>query len=326
MGRESFFERVVGDLPEGDEERLLNQSRERFQNQEFPDLAGREKEKTPEEVQIIFLANEVANEVVRQYGADDFDIPPKNVHIIKKEEWHNDSADANFQSYPQAIAIKDIGSKILLAEMTAHEMIHFKSYGSLHVPPSEKPVATRYRTGLEISSQKDEKLYFTNLNEAITQRLTIQAFDRMKNDPIFADEIRKVNQLRARYANAKGPDGKPIFTDDTLYACGYQENQGNIFQKIFRPKPTRITTIDLGYRDARQNLDTLIKKIKEHSADPDIDEEKIFAAFVRGMITGKILPIARLVDKNLGKGTFRKLGELGSISSIKEQKEFIDSL
>jgi len=45
---------------------------------------------------------------------------------------------------------------------------------------------------------------------------------------------------------------------------------------------------------------------------------------LKGMMTGDILPVGRLVDKTFSKGTLRKIGELDS--DIKMQEEFVDSL
>ena len=54
MEKLSSFERVVGDLSETEKERILYDMGERFDDQVFEDLIGKEREKTKEELQNVW--------------------------------------------------------------------------------------------------------------------------------------------------------------------------------------------------------------------------------------------------------------------------------
>ncbi len=86
MERISSFERVVGDIPESEKDDVLRARGERFNDQVFEDVRGKEREKTPEEIRIISLVNEETNKIRQKYGLENFDIPPENIHVISEEK------------------------------------------------------------------------------------------------------------------------------------------------------------------------------------------------------------------------------------------------
>ena len=85
--KESSIGRVVGNLPEEIKEKALEDMAGRFLSQNFPELVGKEKQKSPEEVRVIKCADDATNEILREYGLESFTITSDNVNIIKKEAW-----------------------------------------------------------------------------------------------------------------------------------------------------------------------------------------------------------------------------------------------
>src|SRR6266478_1125160 len=83
----SSFERVVGSVSDAEKENIRREFDDQFNDQAFESLVGKEREKTPEELRIIALANEITNKLRKEYGLDDFDVPAQNIHIIKEDEW-----------------------------------------------------------------------------------------------------------------------------------------------------------------------------------------------------------------------------------------------
>src|ERR1700730_13854088 len=86
MGQSSF-ERIVGDVSDAEKEKIKREFDDQFDDQAFEALVGKEREKTPEELQVIALANELTNDLRKEYGLDDFNVPAQNIHIIKEDEW-----------------------------------------------------------------------------------------------------------------------------------------------------------------------------------------------------------------------------------------------
>jgi len=68
-------------------------------------------------------------------------------------------------------------------------------------------------------------------------------------------------------------------------------------------------TVD-GYKKEKELLNTIIEVIFEKNKDKFENKEEIFKVFVKAMIEGRLLEIARLIEKSFEKGFFRKLGEL----------------
>src|SRR6266481_7332039 len=83
----SSFERVVGSVSDAEKENIRREFDDQFDDQAFESLVGKEREKTPEELRIITLANQLTNELRKEHGLADFDIPAQNIHIIKEDEW-----------------------------------------------------------------------------------------------------------------------------------------------------------------------------------------------------------------------------------------------
>jgi len=71
-------------------------------------------------------------------------------------------------------------------------------------------------------------------------------------------------------------------------------------------------------------LNDLLDKLYQKNQDKFKDREQVFDVFAKSMLSGNLLPVGRLVDRTLGKGTFRKIGELDK--DIQKQKEFIEKL
>ncbi len=71
-------------------------------------------------------------------------------------------------------------------------------------------------------------------------------------------------------------------------------------------------------------LHILVGKLFERNLEQFTNQDEVFEEFAKGMMTGNILPVGRLIERTFGKGTFRKIGELDE--DIQAQIEFVDSL
>lgn len=329
MEKFSSFERVVGDIPETEKEQILQDKGERFDDQSFKDLEGKEREKTSEELQIIFLVDKAANEIRRRYDLKDFNIPPKNIHIIPEEAWPTgERSGAFYSSMLQAVAVREQPAKIVFMERVFHEMLHFKSYNALQITANESPRLDEYRCGLTVHARDVEKMYFANLNEAVTEEMTKEAVKKLFDNPLFVDEIKKTKEVMTRYPEAVvSGSSESLFDDDTYYAeikskKSWKEAVGRLFGE--QEKSKKINVGNFTYRQERRILNVLIDKIFAKNPEKFQDREEVFEVFAKGMMTGSILPIGRLIDKSFGSGTLRRIGELDR--DIQEQEKFVNSL
>lgn len=299
MKRLSSIERVVGKVSKTEEAEVLVDAKERFANQTFKYLEGKEREKAAEEIQIIALANEGTNEIRRAYGLEDFNIPPQNIHIIKEDEWMFGSKGGAFRPELQGILVSADDSNLVLMSVIFHEMLHFKSYGALQLTAGPEPELESYRLGLNIMTRDGKNEFFDPLNEAVTEEMTIRFIKSLADKPLFADEIRLTSEMVDKYSQFLNKQNRTDFKNEILYAA---ELDGEIITRKY------------DYQEERDRLNKMIDKILEENPDTFQNRDKVFDVFAKAMITGDILPLGKLVEKTFGKGAFRKLGELGQIS------------
>lgn len=321
--RRSSVERVVGGISPKGKENILAQAEEIFDEQSFKELEGKERKKTREETQIISLANAATDELRRRYGLPDFDIPEKNFHIIKKRAWRNKRTTSFYSPKQQAVAIREREQKVLLLRTILHEMIHFKSHNAWQVVAGEKLSVGKYRVGLSMVNIKEEAEYFANLNEAITEELTKRLFKTVSDGPLFKEEMEgTIKELGGREQVALA-NGAIVPADDIVYAG--DAIGGSVKDRVknfFRGR--RTIALAFPYRRERAVLNLLVDKLFERNKDKFKDREEIFEIFAKGAMTGNIMALGRLIEKTFGKGTLRRLGELGN--DIDEQEEFVEFL
>jgi len=314
MEKFSSFDRVIGKASESEKKGILLESEAMFADQIFEDLEGKEREKTPEELVIISLANDLTNEVRREYGLENFDIPEKNIHVIYKKDWPKDRGMAHYFSMLQGIAIQEEIVKVAFLKKIFHEMLHFKSYNSLQVTTDEDKNVDAYRVGLTISTRDGQRKYFNNLNEAITEEITKKYSKKLFNNSLFVEEIKQTQDLAVKYPELITDSGEKLFETDTYYA----EAENN------RPFTDKINIKNFSYQTERKFLDILIDKILERNSEEFNNSDEIFEVFAKGMMTGNILPLSRLIQKTFGEGVFRQIGELDD--NAKVQMNFVNSL
>jgi hypothetical protein len=328
MEKLSSFDRVVGKVSETEKEHILEQAAERFDDQVFDNLKGKERKKTEAELQVITLANELTNNLRRQYGLEDFDIPSQNIHVISEEAWelcvYADSS-AVYAPSQQAIAAREQPANIVFMKKTLHELLHFKSYGALQVPVDQSKV-DEYRIGLIVHTRDGKTEYFKNLNEAVTEELTKRLLSIVQDHPLFTSEIEQSRNIRDRYPDALGKNG-PLFNSDTFYAeVQGKKSWGEAVGRMFGfPEPIKKISVErFTYVTERRIFNLLMDKLFEKNKEQFSDREAVFHVFAKGMMTGNLLEIGRLVDGTFGIGTLRDIGELDD--NINEQIRYVESL
>ncbi len=318
----SSFERVVGDVSETDKEQILQAAGERFDDQRFVDLEKQEREKTEVELKIIDVANEATNKLRRKYGLSDFEIPPKNIHVIKEGDWPlKDSAV--YDSMKQGVVMREQPANIVFLRHALHEMLHFKSYQALQVTQGADRKLNEYRIGLVAHTRDDKNRYFINLNEAVTEELTRRMVLELSDDPLFADEKKNTALTIKKHPHTRADSGGQLFNEDTYYATTDKvKTWKQAVGRVFGTK--RMFGQNFTYRRERKIFNILADKIFEGNRGQFKDKEEVFEVFCNGMMTGNILPVGRLIDGTFGQGTLRRIGELDR--NIDGQEEFVDSL
>lgn len=322
---EGNIERVVGKVSDEDKERILHGRDESFNNQRFEDLRHKERPKTPTELEIIVFANDVTNALRHVDGLGDFEVPSANIHVITEENWPGGhKGDAFYDSECQAIVLREQEANIIFFKKIVHEMIHFKSYNAVQVTSAAHPEVREYRVGLLVHARDGYAQYFNNLNEAVTEEITKDILATVDH-PLLVGDVAQTEKVRSQYPRAADASGKPFFDDDVFYArLADKTTLKNRAERVFGKEYSRALAGEgFGYRREREILRQLIQKLfRRNPQFKDVSE--VHDLFRRGMITGDILPVGRLIDRTFGRGTLRQIGELDS--DIDTQEKFVKSL
>ncbi len=305
--RLSSINKVAGGTEE--QQKIVHETYEQeFLTEKF--IEKGEREKTPEEKEIIAALVMELNDFLGKYGAKPLNLEETHIHILDKSKMSQEELENFEKTYPdsfgfyqaeeQGVVISgwDVLNHLELANMIVHELIHFLSYGSAIIDKATLEESKNlkinihiHRTGLSVQKIMGENRvsYFNDINEAVTEELTKRFGERFKKIPLLAEEYENVLKVREKYSN---PDilATKIRTID---------------------KPESIVTETMvkgyGYKEHRENLNSLIKEIYEKRKDDFASEEEIFTIFAKAAMTGEVKELATLMDSTLGAGTFKKI-------------------
>lgn len=288
--KEKFKQRAQNEFGEG-HQKMKNKELEK-------ELQENEIEKSDVEQEIIAVANELTNEVLKRFGCQPFDIPEKNIHIYPekfyKEKIAGDGAPGRFSFYRQAILLSEEGiskNPYYLAIIILHEMIHAKNFSSL---TNTKDDIFLRREGFKMH-RKDrdaDTLYtvFHGMNEAITEKIAKELFPDLLNSVSF---FKHANENETDEFSLKLKDGIKDFTDEVY-----------LFDKTTKK-------IDrFAYHEQRRVLDYVIQSLSEDNEDKFETKQNVLDLFYKAYFSGEVLEIARLIKKSFGEDAFRILGNI----------------
>jgi len=337
----SSIERVIGkDISDEERQRVFEVTEKIFKDQEvlkkylledsesvesIPDdsfrtiFYEREREKTPEELGVINIANEKTNELRRKFDLTDINIPQKNIYIIPNDApWPKKMEDTFSYHIPmgQCIVIREPrsvlarNSRTVFAARVLHEMIHFKSYNSLK--QTKNSSFDSYRGGLKTFKREESgESYFGNLSEAVVEELTLRIINELRKHPLFKRELDLTDKLKEKLSDIKTDGGESLICGEELHINFDEEDR----------------KLCLEYKELvreRRILNKLIDKIFEKNTNKFKNKDEVFDLFVKAVMTGNIIPLEQLIDETFGKKTFERIAETGD--NIDAEEKLINSL
>jgi hypothetical protein len=295
LERTSSIHKVTGGTQE-QREKIQRDFEDKFSKQNW--YVGSERDKTPEEKELIEIIINKLKEFLTEYGVLLLDLKEDHVHMIDKSKMSLETLEyvekhfkdsnkvAYFHKKPQQeVIILDwqIKSPLELANTLVHEFIHFLSFNSVKVKDENTDDFIEHRTGLTVESSKGEKaVYFKEINEAITEELTERFMSNLKEIYFLAQEYEQVIEAREKLSN---PYISSVFS---------KENKAEYISSYEKP---------------RKNLNALIKQIYERRKDEFVSEEEVFKVFVKAAMTGEVKELAFLIETTLGSGMFKKIAQ-----------------
>lgn len=156
------------------EQEVLSNYESIFKKQEFDEF---ETKKTDYEIELIEKINREMNKFILRYGGTPINIKSGNVHILDKAKMPVELRDKYkkltgfFAPLLQAVCLfSDLREdKEQFIKVLVHELMHFNSFQSVR---KEKGQLSMNRVGASIYSQKNNKMFFYDLDESIIDELT----------------------------------------------------------------------------------------------------------------------------------------------------------
>ena len=289
MKKDSSFNRVIlsDDNSEEGKSKFLEDLSEDYRKSTSEFLPN-ESEKTVGEVKICERLNIFIDKLAEIYGGPSLEIIPEQIHIFNTDDRFGNGgrngklsdSGGHFDSSTQNILIDRGITEVSTAHKIAHEMIHKKSYGAIQItmPNNEgdSEVDFRYRVGFQMKTRDGKQNFFTLIEEALTEELSMSLMNLLSQEGII-----KVNK-DPEIMKSKGFDPREV-----------QETYPNGILLSFV------------YKKERDALRNLINKITGKNSE--LTYEEVFEMFCRGKFSGNVLEIGKLIERTFGLGTLRKL-------------------
>ena len=317
--KESGVSRIVGVETE-EEKDILDFFKQLF---EEGGRSSAEKEHPKELDELIIAINVFLKKFLKHYGLDSINIPVENIHIIDRSKLTLKQIEMFDQKYKNKMAVyisqtqqivflRDYtaNKKIEFAQALVHEMLHLNSFLSLQKQKAGKDydykltarsesgqedIFLKYRRlGFRIYSSND-KTYFYDTDESIITELSMRFdwkyFSRL---PLLAEEYQGRQKTIKRAIHQLGKNAEELKKKWAVVEIA----DGKI-----------ITIKNYPHSKERAELNGLIDDLYEKNKPDFLSREEIFDLFAKASLTGKLLPIAKLIEKTYGQGSFRQLGE-----------------
>jgi len=254
-----------------------------------------------------------------QAGIKPYNIPENNFHIIPEDFYHeiessldNDGTHSTAITLPrqQMILFTNFAKRhpVIFANEAFHEALHLKapfvfekekSKIEGHDGKEQEVFAEKlYRSGFEVNSalSKDrggeKHSHFSGLNEAFVSLLEKQFTANMIKDMEKQDkhiawlQTEEARKMKEKIAQENNCDTEAIF---------WMSTSGGSWCRFSYPKP-------------RETLQFIISEIRRALPKKYKSEQDVLSEFSQSYFTGKLLPLARLIEKVFGKGSFEALG------------------
>lgn len=326
MERDKRFERIIGGDTEARDRARIEISRKQHERSGDKRVTRLELEPTEKEKEIFAIAQRCALAIARKYGGDPEPIalekirwlPPGGVAKITEGGMQEGVA----LPLQKEIALDRSASDLATTHTLMHELLHV--YGKKAYRMTEEGDVEMHRSGISAPSRDNKMAWFAGVEEAIVIELSQRGTDEdLAHDSLLAAEHEKTEKVKGWLKAVGRARGIGDMEDRVheLVAFDHPDKLLEVFQGI-RSLETKMAIFqrvveeahraggvhDQGYRQERGTFWKTVDRVVD-AAGGALTREDVFTAFARCQFTGHYLPVARMVDKYLGSGTFRALAK-----------------
>ena len=281
-------------------ESLSPGEREQFEEFEYP--------KSEKELALIGFANEETSRLMQEAGIDPYDVPVDNFHIISPDLFKMVGGNATAITFNTKQGIifdaqyfRD--NPVYFGVVALHELLHLKAHFSLEVQEEgDKLRKTPYREGVTVRALQSYGFngkyhaHFVGLHEGIVAETEKRFLGKFLDRPELALEKEWLMSDEAKKMRKKLAEEKKISEDDIIWVS--KKGKGN-FETV-------------SYLQQRNVLNYVCDEIQKQFPDEYKNTDDVYKVFLNAHFTGRLLLIARLVEKTFGEGSFRLLGNMNT--------------
>ncbi|MDP3988846.1 MAG: hypothetical protein Q8P93_01275 [bacterium] len=280
-------------------ESLSPEEREQFEKHEYP--------KSKKELALINFANEETSRLMQEAGIEPYDVPAENYHIIPSELYKKAAGDSGTATtfntkqwiFFDAQHFRD--NPVNFGAVALHESLHLKAHFSMEVQEEgDKVSKTPYREGVTVRALQSYGYHgkyhqhFAGLHEGIVAETEKKLLGKLLDRPELAKEKEWLASDEAKEMRKKLAEKEEIPEDDIVWVGKKGENDWET----------------LSYLRQRDVLNYVCDEIQKQFPDEYQSEDDVYKIFLNAHFTGRLLPLARLVEKTFGEGSFRLLGNM----------------
>lgn len=262
-------------------------------------LAEHVIELNPEREKIVTEVLQAANDVIRKYSGkavlidrSQIDFFPVGTLKMTDKNFQDHGGIAQLHLQRVSIEIEDNDSNSEIADKVFHELMHLGSlYRMRYGEENPHPGMGNYypeRAGMTILAPDGSTKFFGGIDEALTQTLSIRYLQSQRNNPLYKDDF----EIGERKFGDKLKNG--IFT--------YREDEAG----------KKAPVMSHAYKDEIEATSAYIQDLYDTNKNRFKDVEDVWEVFFQAKFTGRLLQLARLIERTGGKGEFRRLGEVSN--------------
>lgn len=294
---------------------LSEKDREYIVQHEYP--------KTEQELVLIDFANSETNRLREEVGLEPYDIPAENYRLIPEKVYKEIGGTGIFDAVTffikqgilfNAELFRD--NPVFFGSVALHESLHLKGHFTVEAEEIGGKISiTPYREGITAraaqkkKSQGENHSHLIGLHEAIVAEQQKHSMQNLLALPVLKKEMERLSSEDVRALSEKISKKIGIPKEDLIWV-GENENE-------YKSIP---------YRSQRKVLRYTCEEIEKQFPEKYQSADEVFKEFLKAQFTGRLLPVARLVENTFGKGSFRRLGDMeinqeGGILTLEAMKK-----
>ncbi len=252
-------------------------------------LANFEKKMPPALEIAVEQINGLLVKFLKEWGLEEYvEIDASNVVLgdTKKDEALQEIKKSEAGSYHSArnrirmLTDWKMGNYRQFIKILAHEMIHMQAFQSWEADHYRGSASFQRRQGLRVYHWEEAESYAW-LDEAITEELTKRFIIKHEREIKILGGIRKPAVIAEKTNRIVSNMERLNFSND-----GYD------------------------YRAQREALSKLITSLHIHGRKKYKNRDEVFRLFTNAALNGRLLPVARAIEKAKGRGSFKEMAGL----------------